>query len=614
MDSKSSGFQKSFFYTNIIFVFAFFLIILRLWYLQVMEGEYFRYRSENNRIRTRFLPAPRGFIYDRFGKILVSNKPSYNIEYIPEDAIEFDNTLDKLSAILSVSKKDLKAELSKYQIKRKPYEPRLFLKDVKQETLAKVIANLHDLPGITYSVIPQRNYLYGDFASHILGYVREISSAQLSQKEYKRYQAGDIVGKFGIEHSFESLLRGKRGVQGIIVNAKGSRISESYFEPPQSGHNLYLTIDYYLQELAEGLMAKKRGVLLLMSVKTGEIYAMVSKPGFDPNIFTKELPLSVWEEIIKKPQNRLTNRATMALYPPGSVFKPILAIAGIKEKVIDSVERIMCRGEFLLGKNSKFRCHNRQGHGNLNLIEALEKSCNIYFYDLGLRLGIDIIHYYSKLFGFGQLTGINGISENKGVVPSRAWKKEMFTKKSDQRWYPGETPSVSVGQGALRVTPLQVARAYSAIANGGFLVTPNIVKKIKAEEGYYEENLLLENKKEMPFDKTIFDEVKKGLIKVIESGTGEKAKLNESLKYHVAGKTGTAQLRSFSTEEHLSKSETLAWFAGYAPVKKPEVVVIALVESGGHGGETAAPLAKQLLEAYFSTDKKIQGSSSFDKF
>lgn len=608
MDIKNSIFSKSFLYTNIVVAFAFLLIVLRLWYLQVMEGEYFRYRSENNRIRTRYLPAPRGFIYDRFGKVIVSNKPSYNIEYIPEDAKDFDKTLDKISAILSISKEDLKAELSKYQIKRKPFEPKLFLKNVKKETLAKVIANLHALPGITYSVIPQRNYLYGDFASHILGYVREISSEQLGKKEYKRYQAGDIVGKSGIEYSFESLLRGKRGVQGIIVNAKGSRISESYFEPPQSGHNLYLTIDYYLQELAEGLMEKKRGVLFLMSAKTGEIYTMVSKPAFDPNIFTKEIPMPIWKEIIKKPQNRLTNRATMALYPPGSVFKPIVALAGINEKEIDSKEKIKCQGEFLLGKNSKFRCHNRGGHGNLGLAKALEKSCNVYFYDLGVRLGIDRIHYYSDFFGFGKLTGINGLLENKGVVPSRAWKKATFTKKSDQRWYPGETPSVSVGQGALRVTPIQVAKAYAALANGGFLITPSIVKKIKAEEGQYEESLLALDKTKLPFDKKIYDQIKKGLVKVVATGTGVKAKLNTSLKYQVAGKTGTAQLRSFSTEENLPKSETLAWFAGYAPIKKPEIVIVALVESGGHGGETAAPLAKKLLEAYFSSNQRLESN------
>lgn len=601
-DSKSHIFSRNFLLLKIFFILCFSFIVLRLWYLQVMQGDYFRNRSENNRIRTRYLPAPRGFILDRYGKILVSNKPSYNIEYIPEDVVDFKDSIRELSKIIQISEEEIYGSIEKFQSKRKRFEPKIILKNVEFKTLTKVIANIHSLPGITYSVVPKRKYLYNDFASHILGYVREISSKQLGQAEYARYHPGEIVGKYGIEASQENYLQGKRGVQGVIVNARGTKISESYFEPEQTGHNVYLTIDFYLQELAESLLENRRGVLLLMSVKTGEIYAMASKPGFDLNVFTREITSKEWKELLRNPENRLTNRGTQGLYPPGSLFKPIIAAAALKEGEIDTIEKIYCNGLFRIGKNAKFRCHKRSGHGNENLIEALSHSCNVFFYDVGQRLGIDRISSYAEMFGLGKATEIFGLKENLGVVPSRAWKKEHFKHRSQQRWYPGETPSVSVGQGSLRVTPLQLARAYAVFATKGYLIRPNIVKSISAQEGAFSDTISETVREKLPISKEIFNKIEEGLVKVINEGTGKNAQLLESLNIQVAGKTGTAQIKSFIEEENISKEETHAWFAGYAPVKKPEVVIVSLVETGGHGGEIAAPLARKLLEAYFSSN------------
>jgi penicillin-binding protein 2 len=591
---------RSFKYARILFIIAFGLIILRLWYLQVMRGDYFRNRSENNRLRTRYIPAPRGLIFDRNGKVLVRNRPSFNLEIIIEDTNDVKSTINKLADILSLDPKVLFDQLSESKVKRRRFEPQLLIRDMDRDLLAKVLAHKYELPGITSAVVPAREYIFGNYAAHLIGYVREINAQQLQENFYVDYHSGDIVGHFGIEKEQEYYLQGKRGVQGVIVNATGNRIEESYMVPEQAGHNIYLTLDYALQSVAEKLLKDKRGVLLLMDSKSGEILTMVSKPDYDPNQFSNGISSKEWEYLIERPFNRLSNRAVNGLYPPGSVFKSIVALAGLIENQTDMTRKVFCPGYFDLGKSARFRCHKNGGHGHVDLVEALAHSCNVYFYDLGLKLGIDNINKYATAFGFGQKTGIGLMQEASGTVPSTAWKKNTFSKPEDQRWYAGETPSVAVGQGALQVTPIQVARAYAGLANRGILPTPTIVREVRSQSGSYKDIIEKPKSEILPFQKEVYDKILKGLEAVVSSGTGTRARVLEELGIGVAGKTGTAQLRSYSDISKLPKKETLAWFAGFAPAHKPEVVVVAILEEGGHGGEAAAPLAGKLLEAYFS--------------
>lgn len=592
----------SFRYIRLIFLLAFSLIILRLWYLQVMKGDYFRNRSENNRLRTRYIPAPRGLIFDRQGKVLVRNRPSFNIEIVTEDTKNLNQTVKRLADILAIDEQILFDQLRLSKIKRRRFEPQLLLRDVDRDLLSKVYAHKYELEGVVVNVVPAREYLNKNFASHLIGYVREINSQQLQENAYSEYQAGDIVGQYGIEKEQEFYLQGKRGIQGVIVDATGTRIGESYFEPEKSGHNVYLTIDYALQNQADSILEGQRGTIILMHSRTGEILALSSKPDFDSNVFVKGISEADWNFLSERPFNRLSNRAIQGMYPPGSLFKAIVGFAGLGEKVVSVNKQIFCPGYFNLGR-AKFHCHKAGGHGQVDLNSALAHSCNIYFYDLGLKLGVDTIHRYAEAFGFGQKTGIDLSQELSGTVPSTEWKKKNFSKKEDQRWYAGETPSVAVGQGALQVTPIQIARAYAALANRGLIPRPRVVKEVKSKDGIFNDSLTGDGDIYLPYPAETYEHIIKGLSEVVKSGTGSRAQLLSELDISVAGKTGTAQLRSYANIGKLSKEETLAWFAGFAPVKNPEVVVVVLLEQGGHGGESAAPLAKKMLETYFLSQR-----------
>ncbi len=578
---------------------SFFLIGLRLWYLQILRGDYFRDRSENNRLRQIYIPPPRGGIVSREGVTLVRNRPAFNIDLVREDCGKCDDTLAELANVVEMPLEEIKRLSRLPQKKRRRFEPVLLLKDVPRDMVAKIAARKHALPGIVVSVVPSRDYVFGSFAAHVLGYLGEISAKQLENPDFSGYRSGDVVGQYGIERVQERLLQGQRGEKGIIVNAMGTRISEAYYEEEQPGFDLSLTLDFKMQGAAETAMHNLKGAVVALDPATGEILTMVSKPDFDPNLFSGGIRSQDWSRLVQDKDRPLSNRVVQGEYHPGSVFKFIMAAAGLAEGVVHPGEPVHCGGSFRVGNSRPFHCHKT--HGTVTLESAIEKSCNVYFYTVGQRLGIDRIHEYATRFGLGQPTGLPLVEEQKGLIPSTAWKRASFSPPND-RWYPGETPSVSIGQGAVTVTPLQVARAMAALVNGGRLLRPYLVKRITSQDGgSIYEGEPFEQSRRLNLEPWVVKKVKDGLVAVVnkKGGTGSRASLEKEFGIAVAGKTGTAQIRRLVGTTTLQDKYSLAWFAGFAPADKPQVVVVALVEGGGHGGVSAAPVAKEVMKAYF---------------
>jgi penicillin-binding protein 2 len=592
--------------------FCFFVLVIRLWYLQVIKGEFFRDRSENNRLRTIYVPAPRGLITDRHGEVLVRNRPSFNVDLVVEDSPDPKATIQALAQIIGEQPDVLLEKLSN-QNKRRRFEPKLLLRDVSRDTVALIEAQRHRLPGIIVSVVPAREYVHGSLAAHLIGYIREISGEQLKNSTYSGYRPGELVGQYGIEAKLERFLQGERGSQTVVVNAMGNKIGEGFHKQDIPGSNITLTIDKRVQAAADKALEGKRGAVVALDARTGEILAMSSAPTFAPEMFTSEISKDQWADLVDPSHSKLTNRVIQGVYPPGSVFKIFVAIAALSEGVVTQNESTNSPGFLQFGKRS-FRCHKHSGHGPTSLFEAMVQSCDVYFYTVGQRLGIDrIYHYAHDVFRFGETTGIDLAEENPGLIPSQEWKQRYFRKKEDQKWYPGETLPVAIGQGAVTTTPLQLATGLAAVVNGGNLLTPKTIRRVVTSDG--RELQALDPSAEVPrrieIEPWILAAVKKSLQGVVEDprGTGHRAALPKASAITVGGKTGTAQAAS---REARLRNEDHAWFAGYAPADKPEIVVVALVESAGHGGSVAAPIVREVLAAHFGVteDASVVGAKT----
>jgi penicillin-binding protein 2 len=576
-----------------------FVLALRLWHLQIIRGNFFRDRSENNRLRMVYVPPPRGLIVDRNGEVLVRNRPSFNIDFVSEDSPHPENTVRTLATITGYPAEELLEKLARPG-KRRMYEPKLLLRDVSRDMVARVTAQRYRLPGVVISVVPARDYLHGDLAAHAIGYIREISGEQLKNPIYAGYRMGDVIGQYGVEARYERYLQGERGSQAVIVNAAGNKIGEAYSHLALPGSDVMLTIDRRLQEVADRALIGKKGAVIAMNPRNGDILAMASAPRFAPAIFTTEVSKETWSDLTDPRGNKLTNRVSQGVYPPGSVFKIFVALAALAEGVVTPQERFYCRGYVMFGKR-KFRCHKHSGHGSVDLFDAMVQSCDVYFYTVGQRLGVDRIYQYAHdLFEFGEQTGLGIGDESSGLIPSTAWKAKYFRNPEDKKWYPGETLPVSIGQGAITTTPLQVARGLSAVVNGGKVVKPRLVRKVIASDGRVLEETPAgpEVVKTIDIAPEIVERVKRSMVGVVldKRGTGHKAALPEGSGIIVGGKTGTAQVAS---KESGITDEDHAWFAGYASADNPQIVVAAIVENGGHGGAEAAPVVNDVLAAYF---------------
>ncbi len=589
---------------TVILAIAFLVLASRLWYLQVLKGDEFEEFSLDNRIRIERVPAPRGRILDRFGRELVVNRPSFDVYALPEEIQDIQELSLSLSGVLNLEPSSLVEKINSAK-KISRFSPVLLAKDIDRDQLAYIEARKSALPGLIVEVNNLRKYPRGKLGASFLGYIGKVSEDEL--KKDPKTNRNDLVGKSGVEKNWQSYLRGEDGYIQNVTDALGRGVDSSLFQKDLtnkksvSGNDVILTVDIDLQRGAEEALGEQSGSIVAVDVNTGEVLALASNPTFNPEDFIKGIDSKTWSELINDKSYPLLNRSTQGVYAPGSVFKVVPVVAGLKEGVVTPDTLVNCPGQYKLGRNT-FRCWKRGGHGWVNLRLAVVHSCDVYFYKLAEKLGIDKFSKYIKLFGFGSLSGI-GIEERAGVAPSREWKLKRFNKP----WYQGETVVSAIGQGYVSATPLQVAMMTASVANGGAILKPNIVRKIKTREG----ETVVQNSAEVvatiPLEDDKIALIQDALIGVVNDpgGTGRRARMEN---YTVAGKTGTAQVVSLDSQSDKRKHGDHAWFMSYAPAQAPEIAVVVLVEHGGKGGAVAAPLAKQILELY----KKLQETRDLD--
>ncbi len=581
---------------------VFFLLTGRLWVLQVLQGERFTNLSKNNRIRIKTIPGIRGMVFDRKGRLLVDSRPSFDLLFVPEDSQNPKFTLRHLARLLDIDDGRFLKTLEKKK-KRLPFREVVLDRDINWRTVVAVETHERDLPGVTLRIRPKRSYLNNGMNAHLIGYLGEIGPTQLKTLRQEGYRMGDEIGQFGIEKKWEQYLRGKSGKQQVEVDALGRRIKVLDQEKDVPGHNVFLTMDGELQKISYQSLKGKEGAIVVMEAKSGAILALVSTPSFDPNAFARGISAKEWNKLLQDRARPLHNKTIQGVYPPGSIFKIVLAIAALEEGVVTSRTPHFCPGFLTVGKRV-FRDWKAGGHGVVNLHKALVESCDVYFYQLGQQLGIDRIARWARKLGLGKKTGIALDGERGGLVPDRKWKFRRF----GQPWYPGETPSVAIGQGYVSVTPVQIASLMAAVVNGGSLYRPWFVSKVESLDGKPIQEYGPEKIGSLSLKASTLKTIHKALEDVVNTreGTGKKA---HSDLVKVAGKTGTAQVAGMVGE--IIKSEDLpylirdhAWFVAYAPAEQPEIVVVVLVEHGGHGGAEAAPVAKKLIEQYFSLKRQ----------
>jgi penicillin-binding protein 2 len=574
---------------------AIFLVLLfQAWYLQIIQGAYYKRLSENNRIRVVSIPPHRGLIYDRHGEVIARNVPSFSVGLVVEDVPDLQETLAKMAPLLgmTVEEENQRVQNMRHAL---PYTPWILKDRLTFEEVARIKGMQWDLPGVVVEVETLRDYPFGSQAAHLLGYVGEISSSQLETPEYAGESPGRIVGQYGVEKTYDRYLRGKPGRKEIEVDAMGRERRTLRVEAPAPGKGLTLSLDLQVQKAAEEALGDRAGVVVAMDPRTGEILALASHPAFDPNLLSGRLSREVWGKIVSNPDYPLTNRAIQGQFPPGSIFKIVMAIGGLEGGFTDPGRKIECTGGYPMGRRV-FKDWKKEGHGSVALHRAIVESCDVYFYQLGARMGVDTIARYATGLGLGQPTGIDLPSEKSGMVPTSLWK----TKARGERWYPGETLSVAIGQGYLLVTPLQQAVLMGAVAHPGVRYRPHVALGI-LDKGKRQDFQRVEAGR-LSIPPAIRDEVLRALRGVVEEPGGTGAAARSSVT-PIGGKTGTAQAAgrtlSMGKEAEIPfRYRDHAWFTAFAPVEDPRLVVAVLVEHGGHGGSVAAPVAKKVIEAY----------------
>jgi penicillin-binding protein 2 len=588
-DAKFASGKIAFFQYVMVAVFLF--LVTGFWDLQIRYPEFYQERAERNSIKSIPVPAPRGKILDRDGRVIVDNHSSFSL-YLSREDLKMEH-LKPIAEGLNLDYDNLVARVRRFQSRGAPqYEPIMIKDELTPAELAFVESHKDPdtFPELEVIHVQHRLYPRDGLAAHAIGYVGEVSEAELNTPEFARFHQGDVIGKDGIEREYNDILMGVDGQRRVEVDSFGNqrRLPEDDKDKEAiPGKNLQLTIDLDLQAVAELAMENRRGAVVAIDPRNGEVLAMVSRPAFDPNLFASRIRSKDWKDLIDNPDHPLMNRAIQAQQAPGSTFKPIMALAGLETGVIDDNFRVHCAGgETFYGRY--FHCH--QTHGLVELHKGITQSCDVFFYNVGNRLGIDRIAQYAELAGLGHKTGIDLPHEAEGVVPSTKWKIRNFREK----WYAGETISVSIGQGATTVTPLQLAAAIGGIAVGGMWFPPHLVKDAQNLPPTRRGEVSLEN-----LQKVIY-----GMYGVVnEGGTGGRARIPG---INVCGKTGSAQLASNELLKGTKLGQIMkdnAWFVGFAPMEAPEIVVAALFEGGVHG-QFAAPIVRDVLKAYF--DKKVR--------
>ena len=560
------------------------LLAVAFWVVQGVHGASYREQAENNRLRDVPIRAPRGLIYDRRERLLVENVPSYNLLLDRSRARDLSAAVRFAAEVLDRPPADIERLLERYR-STPSFTPVLLAEGLSLAQVSRFGVASLDLPAFEIEIGHQRLYRQADHLAHVIGYLGEVSAEDLATAKYR---SGELVGKKGLEQRYDDTLRGTDGRRVVVVDSRGRALQEHEKQAALPGKTLRLTIDLALQQAAERALGDNVGAVVALDPQNGEILALVSTPAYDPNAFTRRLSPETWSGLLADSRHPLQNRTLQNTYSPGSVFKTIVAMAALTERVATPQTRVTCVGQTTVFGHP-FRCWKKGGHGSVDLHAALRESCDIWFYHAGAKLGIDAIARYARLFGLGSPSGIDLLGEKLGLVPDEAWSQRV----RKHPWYPGETVSVSIGQGPLLVTPVQMAVWVAAIANGGFKVTPHLVV-----DG------AVAPPQRLPVDAAALEVVRQGLWAVVnEQGTGQVVRLPG---IEVAGKTATVQVVSQKTR---TDSATLpyelrdhAWFASFAPAapgEKPRIAIVVFVEHGGGGSRAAAPVAKAMYETYF---------------
>jgi penicillin-binding protein 2 len=577
------------------------ILLSRLLYLQVIEHQHFTTLSEDNRVKLQPIPPNRGLIFDRNGILLANNLPSYRLEITPEQVDNMPATLDALAEYIEINKDD-RDRFEKLLARKPRFEAIPLRFHLNGEEVASFAVNRHRFPGVEITAGLARQYPQGRLAAHAIGYVGRIDEQALQHLDTSDYRGTTHIGKIGIEKSFESKLHGRVGVQQVETTAQGRILRVLQRTPPIPGNNLYLTLDSRVQAIAEQAFGDYAGSAIAIDPRNGDILAFVSLPAYDPNPFVNGIAYDDYAALKEDDKEPLFNRALRGQYPPGSTIKPFMGLAGLEQGITGSHSKTYCPGFYTLPNNTrKFRDWKRGGHGTVDLHKAIVQSCDVYFYDLALSLGIDRMHDYLQHFGFGRKTGIDIQGELSGLLPSQEWKRS----RRNQPWFPGETIITGIGQGFFLITPIQLATAAAALANGGRIVKPKI---INAEQDANSGELLPQHSELVEtvkvYEQQNWDAVIGAMVDVVHSARGTARKIGADSPYRIAGKTGTAQVFGLKEEEKYDAKEIEeklrdhALFIAFAPVEDPQIAVAVVVEHGGGGGSVAAPIARTIMDAY----------------
>lgn len=579
------------------------VLLARLVNLQIIEHDNYTVLSDKNRVHIRAVPPTRGLIYDRNGALLAENLPSYRLEIIAEQVDQMDETIAALRQLVTISDDDItrfKKRLKKTR-RYKPVPLRLRLSD---EEVARFAVNRHRFPGVDTVAHLYRHYPLGKLGVHAIGYVGRISEQELQQIDVANYEGSDYIGKTGLEKFYEDLLHGEVGVEQVETNAQGRTLRVLERTPPVPGLNLHLSLDVELQRIAEHALGEENGAVVAIDPTDGSVLALVSTPTFDPNLFVGGIDAKTYQGLRNSRDQPLFNRAIRGRYPPGSTIKPFIGLAGLEYGLINPNVSTYCQGWYMLdGDERKYRDWKKTGHGHVDLTQAIVESCDVYFYDLALTLGIDRLSHFLEPFGFSDVTGIDISGELAGLAPSRQWKRHA----KGEVWYPGETLITGIGQGFFLTTPLQLAAATAALSHQGQQLRPRMVTA--TEDPVYDELIWFPSVPNMSVpvvDPANWDYIVRAMTKVVHSPRGTARRISRGAKFKIAGKTGTAQVfgikqdEEYVAEDISKKLRDHALFMGFAPVDNPRISVAVIVENGGSGGAVASPIARKVMDYYLN--------------
>lgn len=598
---------------GMVVVLMFMILVGRLVWLQIINYDKFRAKAEDNRITIVPLVPNRGKIMDRNEVVLADNYSAYTLEITPSKIKNLDETIDQLSQIVEITPLD-KRRFKKLRYESKRFESIPIRTRLTDSEVARFAVQAFRFPGVEIRARLFRNYPFKKYAAHTLGYIGRISSRdekRIEDREQTNNYRGTVyIGKDGLESQYEEVLHGTTGFEEVETSAGGRAVRVLSRSPASPGDNLILSLDIDLQRAAEMALDERRGALVALNPNNGDVLAMVSHPNFDPNLFVEGIDSENWKALNESPDKPLLNRPLAGTYPPGSTFKPFMALAGLDKGFISPSYSMYDPGYFDFGKR-RFMDDKIGGHGTVGVVKSIVESCNTFYYTLGSEMGIDVISSYMSQFGFGERTGIDLNGERDGVLPSRDWKAKSFRKRESQRWYSGETISVSIGQGYNNYTPLQLAHATGVLVSGGVDAPPRLVIGYQdAVTGEFREQPLDLNES-LPLPKNHVDLIKRSMYEVTQEGTARLA--FQGALYPAGGKTGTAQVFSLKQGESYDKEELEerlkdhSWFIAFSPIEKPEIAIAVIVENGGFGSQAAAPAARHVLDAYWAKKEGLLG-------